>query len=575
MNKAFLSRLAKAVQPMGIMLSTTSRWPSLSKGAEGGIVHLVSADNGAYYCELWGRDGGSYYAVTGAAIYQMPGLAKGAKLNEALDIFLREVVGKAEDGEELPDTAALVKALSMLKKSVRALDKHETEENPEHSHDPHKGKGKTEERHPGKFESSGAIGEKLHQMSLEGGPDEECGSHETGGSWYGLMTDTGIKGAPHAILTEDNQGFVDFEAFKTAEEARAAFAEIQEEEEGPSTDSWAEDSDEDPWPKSEEDRMVKGKTARREPKRREAMWKAPMGSQPSEVPVKDKPLKKHETPGRPHTDRSSHWHQSVEGQSVQVPGRKSDARIYQTPTDKAEKMSPVFAKAQAALRGATDALENRESWQAHDQKEGVRSDAAWAARQGKTPTRNPSASPSRRAPPGPSSDVDRPPVPRPSRRPMNKHEAPQEHGPHPHGGPPHAPVSRKPRTPRKNVQDYPGRFPPPKSVAEDVGIDVPPRTMPKTIQEDTRGRVGPIKKHQTEENPGHSHNPQGGHFKPTVHTERFEWSHGKKPRGTGGWAFQYDDDPKPHFIHGSYADAKRQAMAEGRRRGASRIHALP
>lgn len=89
--------------------------------------------------------------------------------------------------------------------------------------------------------------------------------------------------------------------------------------------------------------------------------------------------------------------------------------------------------------------------------------------------------------------------------------------------------------------------------------------------------TAPVKKHDTPNSPHSEHDPRAGKGAGPRHvaTERFEWSHGKKPRGTGGWAFQYDDDPKPHFIHGSYADAKRQAMAEGRRRGASRIHALP
>ena len=883
MIKTFFSRLAKAVAPMGITLSTASRWPNLSKGAEGGIVHYVSADNGANYAELWGREGGSYYAVTGAGIFQMPGLAKGAKLNEALDLFLKEVVGKAEDGEELPDTAALVKALSMLKKSVRALDKHETEENPEHSHDPHKGKGKTEERHPGKFESSGAIGEKLHQMSLEGGPDEECGSHETGGSWYGLMTDTGIKGAPHAILTEDNQGFVDFEAFKTAEEARAAFAEIQEEEEGPSTDSWAEDSDEDPWPKSEEDRMVKGKTARREPKRREAMWKgepvaprpqstvAPVpgprpGSRPSPTPTRSEPamkavtmspafakaqatlraatdaLEKHYTSAGPHghgagtgtfpghvsapgqppkrgTSRSVppvkkedtphggprggqgrlHGHMGPGGEThehdygthgkvktsppqplapesrtpghygsgyseherkfghsasharggmanaekaargggtwatkpsaprASTPGEqgevaaRADARnagtaphthrtgratpakqgklpgrpyshahpvsegvadhpVYQPKShgikkhgggmrgipahdenqpheghkiapnappfpkrsgkprltewerteetrragyspagqNKAVPMSPAFAKAQQELRAATDALEKR----GPQTQESIGRAISWAPpvtpRAGPRPgtTRSPSASPSPRGTPKKSPSYK----PHPSRRPALEKGAPPGSlkSPSPRGRPlrgPGAPGQPKPATTDDKLKSQrvargtriPRQFshvrnaevekrrPARESGVEEVWQSQPTgdklRGLPARQSGTTRNpssgswrrytprlpQAGRVAKHQTEENPEHSHNPQGGHFKPEVRTEKFEGSHGRKPKGTGGWAFQYDNDPKPHFIQGSvsYAEAKRQAMAEGRRRGASRVHVLP
>ena len=68
-------------------VSAETRLPWLYKGAVGGLEHVISADNGGAYIELW-RDGtGSYYATTGAKITQMPGLAKGAKLDEALDKF--------------------------------------------------------------------------------------------------------------------------------------------------------------------------------------------------------------------------------------------------------------------------------------------------------------------------------------------------------------------------------------------------------------------------------------------------------------------------------------------------------
>ena len=90
-------RLVAYVEAQGFNGHPESAWPRLDKAAEGGIQHMVSADNGAYYAELWGRDDGSYYAVTGASVYQMPGLAKGAKLEEALDVFLEKVVEKHRD----------------------------------------------------------------------------------------------------------------------------------------------------------------------------------------------------------------------------------------------------------------------------------------------------------------------------------------------------------------------------------------------------------------------------------------------------------------------------------------------
>lgn len=90
-------QLVAYVEAQGFNGHIESAWPRLDKAAEGGITHFVSADNGAYYAELWGRDDGSYYAVTGAGIYQMPGLAKSAKLEEALDVFLEKVVEKHQD----------------------------------------------------------------------------------------------------------------------------------------------------------------------------------------------------------------------------------------------------------------------------------------------------------------------------------------------------------------------------------------------------------------------------------------------------------------------------------------------
>lgn len=79
--------------------SAETQFPHLYKGAVGGLEHVISVDNGGSYMEMW-RDGGDqYYATTGAAIKPLPGLAKGARLDEALDRFfvLMTKVHKGKD----------------------------------------------------------------------------------------------------------------------------------------------------------------------------------------------------------------------------------------------------------------------------------------------------------------------------------------------------------------------------------------------------------------------------------------------------------------------------------------------
>lgn len=85
--------------------SAKTQYPQLYKGAVGGIEHVISVDNGAFYMEMW-RDGkDNYYATTGAAIKPLPGLAKGARLDEALDRFftLMAKVEKLEKGKTYRD----------------------------------------------------------------------------------------------------------------------------------------------------------------------------------------------------------------------------------------------------------------------------------------------------------------------------------------------------------------------------------------------------------------------------------------------------------------------------------------
>jgi len=83
------------------------------------------------------------------------------------------------------------------------------------------------ERSPGKFESSGEIGEKLDAIMLNGFSDEELGSVlETG--HYALLLNTGLPCAPHAIVETDTQGFVDYNSYETKEGCMKAWKNLEE-----------------------------------------------------------------------------------------------------------------------------------------------------------------------------------------------------------------------------------------------------------------------------------------------------------------------------------------------------------
>ena len=69
--------------------------------------------------------------------------------------------------------------------------------------------------------------EALWDLSLDG-CDEECGNVADGG-WYGLLVNTKIAGAEHAILFENGQGFVEYTVYKTEERARSEFESIESE----------------------------------------------------------------------------------------------------------------------------------------------------------------------------------------------------------------------------------------------------------------------------------------------------------------------------------------------------------
>lgn len=79
--------------------SAETQFPHLYKGAVGGMEHVISVDNGGNYLELWRQGDEGYYATTGAFIKPLPGLAKGARLDEALDRFFH-LMAKVEKGKE-------------------------------------------------------------------------------------------------------------------------------------------------------------------------------------------------------------------------------------------------------------------------------------------------------------------------------------------------------------------------------------------------------------------------------------------------------------------------------------------
>lgn len=63
----------------------------------------------------------------------------------------------------------------------------------------------------------------------------------------------------------------------------------------------------------------------------------------------------------------------------------------------------------------------------------------------------------------------------------------------------------------------------------------------------------------------------------TIVTSEYEFAHGRKPRGKALWAFEFTaggERSMPWFVPGrlTYAEAKRLAVAEAKRRGALKIH---
>ena len=67
------------------------------------------------------------------------------------------------------------------------------------------------------------ITEQLNAIALDGFADEEFGSVSENGIWTALLIGTEIKDAEHAIMFEDDQGFVWSHIYKTEKDARSDF----------------------------------------------------------------------------------------------------------------------------------------------------------------------------------------------------------------------------------------------------------------------------------------------------------------------------------------------------------------
>lgn len=67
-----------------------------------------------------------------------------------------------------------------------------------------------------------------------------------------------------------------------------------------------------------------------------------------------------------------------------------------------------------------------------------------------------------------------------------------------------------------------------------------------------------------------------------VNTSEFQFSHGREPKGRGCWAFSYNRDPdfasnsgEVMWFTGTYAEARKQAIAQAAAEGKSLIFVQP
>lgn len=85
--------------PSAVSKAFTSRWANISKAVTGGFSHVISADSGAYYAELWSSGKGpdaNWYAVTGAGIHEVDTIRKGEGFGTVFPKFLDSTVAKSE-----------------------------------------------------------------------------------------------------------------------------------------------------------------------------------------------------------------------------------------------------------------------------------------------------------------------------------------------------------------------------------------------------------------------------------------------------------------------------------------------
>ncbi len=61
----------------------------------------------------------------------------------------------------------------------------------------------------------------------------------------------------------------------------------------------------------------------------------------------------------------------------------------------------------------------------------------------------------------------------------------------------------------------------------------------------------------------------------TTNTRPYYTSHMKEPRGYGSWAFTLGDSKDMVWFKGTYAQARKQAVAAAKAAGATTVHVLP
>jgi hypothetical protein len=74
----------------------------------------------------------------------------------------------------------------------------------------------------------GKFPDRLAEALYSGDFDQEDGDVTDFGLWFGLVRSRGRRGQAY-IVTEDSQGFVEYERYDTAAEAEARFEELQNE----------------------------------------------------------------------------------------------------------------------------------------------------------------------------------------------------------------------------------------------------------------------------------------------------------------------------------------------------------